>query len=80
MIDVVLLTRDHDPARVALAVQGALAAGAHDGRAVAVLARQAHATGQHMPAPLEQLDPRLAIHARPEPDLAQYNELIGASR
>jgi len=75
MIDVVMLTRDHDPARVALAVRGALAAGAIDGRAVAVLARRAHATGQR--APLTELDPRLAVHTRPEPGLAEYDELIG---
>src|SRR5207237_5148604 len=60
MVDVLLLSREHDPARVSLAVQGALAAGAHDGRAVAVLARRAAATGQAKPAPLEQLAPRLA--------------------
>ena len=80
MIDVLLLSREHDPARVALAVQGALAAGAHDGGAVAVLARRADATGQHAPAPLEQLEPRLAAHARPVPDLTEYNELIGGAR
>ena len=44
MVDVLLLSREHDPGRVKLAVQGALAAGAHDGRAVAVLARRADAT------------------------------------
>ena len=32
--------REHGPARTELAVRGALAAGAHDGRAVAVLARR----------------------------------------
>ena len=41
MVDVLLLSREHGPARVELAVRGALAAGAHDGRAVAVLARRA---------------------------------------
>ena len=35
MVDVLLLIREHGPGRVELAVQGALAAGAHDGRAVA---------------------------------------------
>ena len=44
MVDVLLLCREHGPARVELAVRGALAAGAHDGRAVAVLARRADAT------------------------------------
>ena len=46
MVDVLMLSREHGPGRVALAVRGALAAGAHDGRAVAVLARRADATGQ----------------------------------
>jgi len=41
MVDVLLLCREHGPDRVVLAVRGALAAGAHDGRAVAVLARRA---------------------------------------
>ena len=67
------------PGRVELAVQGALAAGAHDGRAVAVLARRAEAT-RSPPAPLERLEPRLAVHARPAPDLAEYNQLIGGAR
>jgi hypothetical protein len=38
MVDVVLLCREHGSERVALAVRGALTAGAIDGRAVAVLA------------------------------------------
>ena len=41
MVDVLLLAREHGPAHVELAVRGALAAGAHDGRAVGVLARRA---------------------------------------
>ena len=45
MVDVLMLAREHGPARVELAVRGALAAGAHDGRAVAVLARRAETTG-----------------------------------
>ena len=79
MVDVLLLSREHDPGRVELAVQGALAAGAHDGRAVAVLARRADATGGPHRL-LEQLEPRLAAHARPAPDLAPYDQLIGGSR
>jgi len=43
MVDVLMLTREHGPAGVELAVRGALAAGAIDGRAVAVLARRAAA-------------------------------------
>jgi hypothetical protein len=60
---------------VTLAVRGALAAGAHDGRAVAVLARRAQTSGPPPPAPLTGLEPRLAAHARPLPDLADYDRL-----
>jgi hypothetical protein len=40
MVDVLLLARELTPARVELAVRGALACGASDGRAVALLARR----------------------------------------
>ncbi|MGH8303429.1 MAG: IS21 family transposase [Steroidobacteraceae bacterium] len=79
MVDVVLLCRDHGPDRVALAVSGALTAGAIDGRAVAVLARRAESTGQAVP-PLSDLPPRLAAHQRPTPDLTDYDQLIGGAR
>ncbi|MEX2194904.1 MAG: IS21 family transposase [Thermoleophilaceae bacterium] len=79
MVDVLMLCRDHGPDRVALAVRGALAAGAHDGRAVAVLARRAK-TAQTAPAPLSDLQPRLAAHGRPAPDLTDYDQLLGGSR
>jgi transposase len=79
MVDVLMLCRDHGPERVALAVRGALAAGAHDGRAVAVLARRAE-TLAPAPAPLADLQPRLAAHARPAPDLTDYDQLLGGSR
>ena len=78
MVDVLLLCREHGPARVELAVRGPLAAGAIDGRAVAVLARPSSPT---VPAPrLDGLDVRLAAHDRPEPDLANYDQLIGGAR
>jgi hypothetical protein len=73
MVDVLMLCRELSPARVELAARGALAAGAHDGRAVAVLARRAE---RPQPAPLEGLDERLAASARPEPDLADYDRLL----
>jgi hypothetical protein len=76
MVDVLILAREHGPARVELAVRGALAAGAIDGRAVAVLARQTTS-----PAPaqrIEGLDARLAQHDRPEPNLTDYDRLINA--
>ena len=64
MVDVVLLCREHGPERVELAVRGALAAGAIDGRAVAVLARRAETAPPAAPAPLTDLEPRLARHER----------------
>lgn len=74
MVDVLMLAREHGPARLELAVRGALASGAIDGEAVA-LARQ---DGRPRPAvPLGGLEARLAAHARPEPDLAGYDALIG---
>ncbi len=78
MVDVLMLCREHGPATVELAVRGALAAGAIDGRAVGVLARR---TGHPAPAGrLEGLDARLAVHDRPEPDLGGYDQLIGGAR
>jgi hypothetical protein len=79
MVDVVLLCRDHGPDQIAMAVSGALTAGAIDGRAVAVLARRAESTGQTV-APLTDLAPRLAAHQRPAPDLTDYDQLIGGAR
>lgn len=76
MVDVLMLCREHGPARVELAVRGALAAGAIDGGAVAVLARRS-AAPSGPPARLEQLNARLTAHDRPEPDLAGYDALIG---
>jgi hypothetical protein len=75
MVDVLMLAREHGPAQAELAVRGALAAGAHDGRAVAVLARRAHTTAA-APAQLTGLEPGLAAHARPAPDLTDYDQLL----
>jgi transposase len=77
MVDVLLLCREHRPDHVVMAVRGALAAGAHDGRAVAVLARRADTTRA---APLTDLQPRLAAHERPQPDLTDYDQLLGGPR
>jgi hypothetical protein len=74
MVDVLLLCRELSPARVELAVRGALAAGAHDGRAVAVLARRAE---RPQAEPLTDLDERLRTAQRPEPDLSDYDRLLG---
>jgi transposase len=74
MVDVLMLVRDHGLERVELAVRGALAAGAHDGRAVAVLAGRADT---RPPAPpLTDLDQRLAATDRPAPDLTHYDQLL----
>ncbi|MDQ3740466.1 MAG: hypothetical protein M3389_05925 [Actinomycetota bacterium] len=79
MVDVLLLAREHGPARVELAVRGTLAAGAVDGKAVAVLARGT--AGAPRPrAQLTDLPGRLAVHDRAEPDLADYDTLIGGTR
>jgi len=80
MVDVLLLCREHGPERVELAVRGALTAGAIDGRAVAVLARRADDTRSKAPEPLTGLAPRLAAHARPAPDLTDYDQLLGGTR
>jgi transposase len=72
IVDVLLLCREHGPARVELAVRGALAAGAHDGRAVAILARQA----QRPTAAALDVDAKLrGIGAPPPTDLSGYDQL-----
>ena len=72
MVDVLLLCREQGAERVELAVQGALAAGALDGRAVALLARRAE---RPQPAPL-QLTGALAAVGASEPDLSRYDALL----
>jgi len=77
MVDVLLLCREHPVAAVELAVRGALAAGAHDGRAVALLARQS----QRPVAAALEIDARLAgIGAAPPDDLSDYDGLREAGR
>jgi len=78
MVDVVLLCREHGPERVELAVQGALAAGALDGRAVALLTRRRECVE---PEPLTELPERLhALATRPKPSTAEYDRLRGVRR
>jgi hypothetical protein len=74
MVDVLLLCRELPAARVELAVRGALAAGAHDGRPVAVLARRSE---RPQAEPLRDLDERLRGTERPAPDLSDYDRLLG---
>lgn len=72
MVDVLLLCREHGADQVELAVRGALAAGAHDGRAVAVLAsRRAHPEAAAL-----EVDARLAgIGSPPPTDISGYDQL-----
>jgi hypothetical protein len=79
MVDVVLLCRELGAAQVELAVKGALAAGAHDGRAVALLARRSDRPSQ---LPLFDLPKRLQASDRPQPTLGDYDQLLhqGGSR
>jgi transposase len=77
MVDVLLLTRELGVETVKLAVAGALAAGAHDGRAVALLARRRER--DHTPA--LQVAERLAgIGSPPPDDLSGYDQLREAGR
>jgi hypothetical protein len=72
MVDVMLLCREHPAEQVELAVRGALAAGAHDGRAVALLAGR---SARPQPAALE-IDEKLAgIGSPPPTDISDYDQL-----
>lgn len=72
MVEVLLLNREFGPRRVELAVRSALAAGAHDGRAVALLARRV----ERPSAPVLQLEERLVgIGSPPPSDLSGYDRL-----
>lgn len=72
MVDVLMLCRELGPRKVELAVRGALAAGAHDGRAVALLARRSDRPA----APVLQLEEHLAGVGSPPPqDLSGYDRL-----
>jgi len=72
MVEVLLLNREVGPRRVELAVHSALAAGAHDGRAVALLARRT----ERPVAPALALEERLVgIGSPPPSDLSGYDRL-----
>jgi hypothetical protein len=73
MVDVLLLVREHGAERVELAVRGTLAAGAHDGRAVALLARRRERPSQ---LPLFELPEQLRTSERPQPTLGEYDALL----
>lgn len=76
MVEVLVLCRELGAARVELAARGALSAGALEGGAVAVLARQ---NERERPAPLAGLSERLAGAGQPEPSLSSYDALLGRS-
>jgi hypothetical protein len=77
MVDVLLLCREFPAGAVEMAVRGALAAGAHDGRAVALLARRSERSA----APVLEVEERLAgIGAPPPDDLSGYDQLREAGR
>lgn len=76
MVDVLLLCPELGPDRVETGVRGALAAGAYDGRAVALLARRI----EPAPAPALELEERLVgIGAPPPTDLSGYDALRGVA-
>ena len=73
MVEVLLLCREYGAVHVELAVRGALAAGAHDGHAVALLARRSERPPQ---LPLFDLPERLQASERPAPTLGDYDQLL----
>ena len=74
MVEVLLLCRAHDAEVVELAVKGALAAGAHDGRAVKLLVDR---SARPQPPALE-IDARLTGIGQPPPDdLVEFDRLRG---
>ena len=72
MVSVLLLCREHDAAEVELAVRGALAAGAHDGRAVKLLVDRS----TRPQPPVLEIDARLqGIGSPPPTDISGYDRL-----
>jgi transposase len=72
MVEVLLLNREVGPRRVEQAVRSALVAGAHDGRAVALLARRV----ERPSVPALALEERLVgIGSPPPADLSGYDRL-----
>jgi transposase len=76
MVDVCLLAREHGAARTELAVRGALAAGAHDGAAVAVLARQSERAPS---GGVDDLPAHLRTVGCAEASLTDYDQLLDGS-
>ena len=76
MVDVLLLHRQHPREVVDQAVAGAVAAGAYDGRAVAVLVRRSREGQRHLTV-LEDIG-ELAGYERPLPRVDAYDQLLGS--
>jgi transposase len=77
MVDVVLSIREHGRKSVELAVRGALAAGAHDGRAVSLLARREGERPRQEQEQLFELPARLhTLEERTLPSLGDYDALL----
>jgi hypothetical protein len=74
MVDVLLLHRQHPAEVVHQAVSGAIAAGAYDGRAVAVLVRRT-CEGQRHVVVLEDVG-GLKAYERPQPNVEAYDQLL----
>jgi len=78
MVEVLLLAREVGPERMIAAAAGALAAGAHDGRTVALLARRA---ARAPVAAIGDLPERITLTEREAPSLDDYDQLLeGGSR
>ena len=75
MVNVLMLAREHSASEVELAVRGVLTAGAHDGRAVAVLASRGARPKQQT---LDDLPQRLTGLRSPPPTLGHYDDLLVA--
>jgi len=76
MVDVLMLAREHSSREVEHAVRGALVAGAHDGRAVAVLVSRG---ARVLPPALDDLPRRLQGLGAPVPTLGHYDELLAVA-
>jgi hypothetical protein len=76
MVDVLLLHRQHPAEVVDHAVAGAIAAGAYDGRAVAVLVRRAREGQRHVMVLADVGG--LEVYERPQPQVDAYDQLLHA--
>ena len=80
MVDVLLLCREHGPDRGRSSRSAARSPPARSTAAPSRFWPAAPPTRPDTPAPLTDLEPRLAAHERPAPDLADYDQLLGGAR